>query len=98
MCFFFVAKAFLEMTRFLLHKGEKDDLFLFSERISQDSLENYYGKQRARGGRNTNPTLQQCLTNAGALRTQMSMALDPVRGNCSHNENNRINSGNDSPT
>ena len=88
-CVFFVAKSFVEMTRFLLkcNDDEKGDLFLLSERISQDSLENYYGKQRARGGRNTNPTLQQCLTNAGALRIQKSMALDPVRGNYSRKRN-----------
>ena len=42
-CVFFVAKSFVEMTRFLLkcNDDEKGDLFLLSERISQDSLENY---------------------------------------------------------
>lgn len=43
---------------------------------------NYFGKQRARGGRNDNPTVKQCIQNAGALRVQKSHALDPVRGNC----------------
>jgi len=60
-----------------------DDIFLLSERVSQDSVENYFAQQRARGGRNDNPTFEQCLKNAGALRLQKSMALDPVRGNCS---------------
>lgn len=55
---------------------------ILSERISQDPLENYFGRQRARGGRNENPNLQQCMVNAAALRIQKSVALDPVRGNC----------------
>ena len=73
------------MTKYLLSQpqasGEK--LYVLSEWISQDPLENYFGKQRARGGRNENPNLQQCLHNAAVLRVQKSMALDPVRGNCS---------------
>ena len=59
------------------------DLFFLSERLSQDPLENYFGQQRARGGRNENPNLQQCLNNAAAIRIQKSLATDPVRGNCS---------------
>ena len=68
------------MTKYLLSRHE--GLFLLSERISQDPLENYFGKQRAQGGRNENPNLQQCLRNASALQIQKSGALDPVRGNC----------------
>ena len=68
------------MAKFLLSNDE--GLFLLSERITQDSLENYFGKQRTRGGRNENPNLKQCKINAAALRVQGSMALDPVRGNC----------------
>lgn len=74
-------KSFVEMTRYLLSQGK--DLFILSERVSQDPLENYFGQQRSRGGRNEHPTLQQCVQNAAALRVQKSQALDPVRGNCS---------------
>ena len=63
-----LVNSFIEMSQFLLSKSE--GLFLLSERVSQDSLENYFGKQRARGGCNENPNLQQCLTNAAALRLQ----------------------------
>ena len=70
------------MTRYLL--SSDIDLFLLSERISQDPLENYFGQLRARGGRNENPNIQQCLHNAAAIRIQKSMATDPVRGNCSN--------------
>lgn len=78
-------KSFIEMVKYLLSQPKDSDqnLYVLSERISQDPLENYFGKQRARGGRNENPNLQQCIHNASALRVQKSMALDPVRGNCS---------------
>lgn len=70
------------MAKYLLSQ-DQDGLFFLSERISQDPLENYFGQQRARGGRNENPSIQQCVHNAAALRVQKSLALDPVRGNCS---------------
>ncbi len=79
----FVLESFVELTKFLLVKHREDELFLLSERLTQDPLENYFGhQQRARGGRNENPTVHQCLQNASAIRIQRSSALDPVRGNC----------------
>ena len=69
-----------EMTKFLLSKDTT--LYILSERISQDPLENYFGRQRACGGRNENPTLQQCIQNSAPLRIQSSHTLNPVRGNC----------------
>ena len=74
--------SFVEMAKCLLGDGSAG-IFLLSERISQDPLENYFGQQRARGGRNENPNLQQCLHNAAAIRVQKSIATDPIRGNCS---------------
>ena len=50
MLFFFTVHSFVEVAKFLL-SSNKDDLFLLSERFSQDPLENYFGQQRARGGR-----------------------------------------------
>ena len=81
--FFIVVKSFIEMTKYLLTQNSGDKIFFLSERISQDPIENYFGRQRARGGQNEHPTMQQCLYNAAALRTQKSIASDPVRGNCS---------------
>ena len=80
-CCIFIVHSFVEVSKFLL-SSNKDDLFLLSERFSQDPLENYFVQQRARGGRSDNPTIQRSLHNASALRIQKSMALDPVRGNC----------------
>ena len=71
----------MELTKYLLTKSKKGTYFL-SEKLNQDPLENYFGQQRARGGRNENPTVQQSLHNAVAIRVQKSMVLDPVRGNC----------------
>jgi hypothetical protein len=54
------------MTQYLipLSQDPANKLYFLSERISQDPLENYFGQQRARGGRNENPSLQQCVQNA----------------------------------
>ena len=56
--------------------------YLFSERLTQDPLECFFGKQRACGGRSENPSARQFLDNTVSLRVQGSAALDPVRGNC----------------
>lgn len=74
--------SFVAVAKYLLTRHREDGLFLLSERFSQDPLENYFGQQRARGGRSDNPTVQRSLQNAGALRLQKSLALAPMRGNC----------------
>ena len=42
----------------------------------------FFGKQRAAGGRNENPTVQQFCENTITLRVQRSAALEPLCGNC----------------
>ena len=70
----------VKMARFLLRQsGVK---YLLSERFCQDPVEAFFGKQRASGGRNDNPTVKQFLDNTVSLRVQGSSALDPVWGNC----------------
>ena len=49
------------MVRYLLSK--KDGLFLLSEKLNQDPLESYFGKQRARGGQLDNPNSRTFLYN-----------------------------------
>ena len=73
----------MAVTKYMLTKHQDDNLSILSERFSQDPLKNYFGQQRARGRRSDNPTVQRSLTNASALRIQKSVALQPVRGNCS---------------
>ena len=70
------------MTRYLLSQPGGEELFLLSERFTQDPLENYFGMQRARGARCDNPSLKDCLKNAVAIRAQRSLDLDRVQGNC----------------
>ena len=48
--------------------------YVLTERFNQDSLENYFGKQRARGHQNDNPSVAQYMDNAQALIVQKSMA------------------------
>ena len=72
-------ESFLEVASFLLQQpGVK---FLYSERFNQDPLEAFFGQQRARGGRNNNPTVNQFCDTTVSLRIQGSAALDPIRGN-----------------
>lgn len=72
--------SFVEMGKYLL---EQDGVkYLFSERLCQDPVEAFFGKQRGCGGRNDNPNVKQFLENTSTLRVQGSVALDPVRGNC----------------
>lgn len=56
--------------------------YLFSERLNQDALEEFFGMQRAHGGRCDNPTVKQFIKNTVSLRVQKSAALAPIRGNC----------------
>ena len=69
MLFVHAVKSFVEMTRYLLAlPGVK---FVLSERFFQNPLEAFFGKQRAQGGRNDNPTVQQFLKNTVSLRSQV---------------------------
>lgn len=70
------------MAKYLLSQSGGEELFLLSERTSQDPLENYFGKQRSRGRRSDNPDLKECLQNSIAIRAQKSLELDRVQGNC----------------
>lgn len=70
----------MEVTKYLL--GIEGVKFVLSVRFNQDPVEDYFGKQRAHGGRCENPTAQQFLTNSMSLRLQGSAALAPIRGNC----------------
>ena len=77
---FFLVKSFVEESKYLLE--QQGVHYLLSERFSQDPLEDFFGKQRAHGGRCENPTVRQFITNTVSLRIQKSAALDPIRGNC----------------
>ena len=72
----------MEAPKYLLGLPGVCGQYLLSKRFSQDPLENYFSRQRARGGRCDNPTVKSCLEAAQRIRVQRSLALQPVRGNC----------------
>ena len=56
-CCFLAVYSFVELAKSLLKAD--GSRFLLSERFNQDPLEAFFGKQRARGGRSDNPTVQR---------------------------------------
>lgn len=52
-----------------------------SNRICQDPLENFFGRQRQRGRVNENPSVAEFLQNTQALRV-INTTCATVRGNC----------------
>ena len=70
---FLAVYSFVELAKSLLK--EDGSRFLLSECFNQDPLEAFFGKQRARGGRSDNPTVQRFLENTQAIRVSRSLAL-----------------------
>ena len=54
----------------------------FSERLSQDPLEKFFGCQRQRGKTNENPNVQQFCKNSQALRVINGTCGNVSKGNC----------------
>ena len=52
--------------------------YVLSEKLCQDPIEAFFGKQHAPGGRSDNPTVQQFCDNTVSIRVQGSAALEPV--------------------
>ena len=73
---FLLVRSFVELTQDLLSVPGVE--YVLSERLCQDPLESFFGKQRAAGGRNENSSSVTTVT----LRVQRSAALEPLRGNC----------------
>ena len=53
-----------------------------SEKVSQDPLEKFFGRQRLCGGVNDNPNVSQFLKTNQALRVINSVDFNLVTGNC----------------
>lgn len=83
--------AFTELAEYLFKMpGVKSFL---SERISQDPIEKYFGRQRQRGGVNESPTIAQVLKNAQALRVINSIDVDTGAGNTRGTNKKRFHVG-----
>ncbi|XP_065920903.1 uncharacterized protein [Dysidea avara] len=73
-------KSFLELVPILLHI---DGVCAFlSEKLSQDSIENYFGRLRQHGRANENPTIAQVLKSSQNIRVINSIWVDDITGNC----------------
>lgn len=55
--------------------------FVLTEKWNQDALEQYFGKQRMRGGANENPTVLEYSYNTPKLITAGSKIVRDVAGN-----------------
>ena len=49
--------------------------FILSQKLCQDPVESFFGKQRAAGGHSDNPTVKDFCKNTVSLRLQGSAAL-----------------------
>ena len=68
--------SFKEVCRLLLEHGVQ---YILSERICQDDLENYFGRQRAIGSRRDNPSVKDVGYNDNTIKSQYSVR--PIAGN-----------------
>ena len=69
--------SFVEATKYLLLHGGV--AYVLSEKFCQDTLENYFGKQRAIGGRRDNPNIRDVGYNDNTIKAQFSVR--PIVGN-----------------
>ena len=76
--------SFVELVSFLLSLNGAE--FLLTEKFNQDSVESFFGKQRARCGRGDNPTVKQFSYNTQAIRTGRSMSF----GKCKNIQQKRL--------
>ena len=68
--------SIIEAVQFLLQQKVR---CVLAERFSQDSLENYFGRQRTIGGRNHNPAARYFERNDTSIRNQK--VFQPIAGN-----------------
>ena len=85
-CHILSVHSFVELTNYLL------DLpgvaYFLSEKLCQDPLESFFGKQRMRGGYCDHPNAHTFLKGTVSLRVQGAMARQPTRGNCRRGKEN----------
>ena len=72
----------IDLVKYLLNHSVK---YVLTERLCQDPLENYFGRQRSMGRHRDNPNLQTFGYQDNAIRT--SKVFRPIEGNCRKDEN-----------
>ena len=55
--------------------------YILSDKFNHDPLEEHFGKQRARGGSNENPSLKEYMDNERKLLVAKSEMIRVMRGN-----------------
>ena len=75
----FTVKSFIELVKFAF--TIPGVTIMYSNKLCQDCLENFFGQQRQRGGTHENPDASQCLKNAQALHV-INSTCGTIRGNC----------------
>ena len=90
-----IAYSFIDLIAYIFTiPGVKSFL---SERLSQDPLEKFFGRQRQRGCRNENPNVKEFLVNNQALRIVDSIKIDTEKGNTRGSNTENITVVSDGP-
>ena len=80
---YILVHSFVELVQFVFMIP--DVTCFLSERLSQDSLEIFFGCQRQRGGTSENPSIAEFCKNTQALRVITSACTNVSHGNCRGN-------------
>ena len=75
----FVVKSFVDLVKFAFTIPEVT--IMYSNKLCQDCIENFFGQQRQRGRTHENPNANQFLKNTQALRV-INSTCSTIRGNC----------------
>lgn len=75
----YTVKSFIDLVKFAF--TIPGVTIMYSNKLCQDFLENFFGQQRQRGGTHEHPNASQCLKNAQALRV-INSTCGTIRGNC----------------
>ena len=73
-----VVHSFVELVKLLTLDGVS---YFLSDKLNQDPLEEHFGRQRACGGANDNPTLEQYAQNEKKLLVAKSESIRVMRRN-----------------
>ena len=76
-------KSFVALAKGFLGEYSDENIFILSEKFSQDPPEEHFTEHRRRGGCSDNPTLNQFEDQALYLNVMKSGLIDNLRGNTS---------------
>ena len=74
-----LVKSFVTLSKELL--GKCENVYILSEKFSQDPLEEHFSRQRRKGGCSDNPTLEEFGRQEVILNVMDSNLISDLRGN-----------------